>query len=68
VIVAAVAMIVTARGRMARAGGRTEPETMTPEPALAAPRAFAASPADAGPDGGSPAAPRTLSPGPAPRP
>jgi drug/metabolite transporter (DMT)-like permease len=68
VIVAAVAMIVTARGRMARAGGGTEPETVTPEPSLAAPRAFAASPADAGPDGGSPAAPRTLSPRPAPRP
>jgi len=66
VIVAAVAMIVTARGRMARAGASDDREPSTPEPALVAPRSFAAGAAP--PHGGAPGAPRTLSPRPAPRP
>ena len=71
VIVTAVAMIVTARGRLARAGSGDRPAAPASEPALTAPRAFAEPVALARPTSpASPAAPATpaLSPRPAPRP
>ena len=72
VIVAAVAMIVTARSRMARAGEPSEPASREPQTALAAPRAFASDRTDnqrrsAGGVNDAPL-PRSLSREPAPRP
>ncbi|MEW5991082.1 MAG: EamA family transporter [Chloroflexota bacterium] len=83
VIVAAVAMIVTARGRSARVSGE-EPVARAPEPALASPRVFvrgasasanasgstapATGSATTSAGGGGGDGPRTLSPRPVPRP